>query len=135
MYILQTLALSWCVRGTLLRTSIITHLTLTCGDCRSRKRGMTFSAGSKICGLPLEYPEYPMWLALEESRQGRLGSADCAPRPDGSAYSSHCMPQSRFLEIQAYMKLIEQHKMSPCGLRMYTSLILAVLFRCGCRCI
>ncbi len=42
MYMLQRLSLSWCVRGTLPMTSIISQLTLTCGDCRSRKRGMTF---------------------------------------------------------------------------------------------
>jgi hypothetical protein len=48
---LHRLSLSWCVRGTLPMTSIITHLTLTYGDCRSRKRGMTFETDSNLWGL------------------------------------------------------------------------------------
>ena len=39
-------------------------------------------------------------MAVEESPEGRLGSADGAPRPDGSAYSSHYMPQSSLSALQ-----------------------------------
>jgi hypothetical protein len=95
MYMLHRLSLSWCVRGTLPMTSIITHLTLTCGDCRSRKSGMNFSAGSNFWGLHSGIP-----IGIPYTVEGRLGWADCVPRPHGSAYSSHYLQQSCLSALQ-----------------------------------